>query len=206
MNSKFTKISRCVILSALAFSIIAMPYGTGNPTFAQGQTQQQQSQPAPIVAQNTSEPMQDQSQGNDTNQTLNMEIKRAGSQPSTVGPAEYFTGSVRIDPVFEAKDPSRLVVATVTFEPGAHTAWHIHPLGQILIVTAGCGLIQTGDDPVEEICPGDVIWTQPGERHWHGASPTTGMTHIAIQEHLNGTAANWMEKVSDEQYPGRMVK
>jgi len=95
-----------------------------------------------------------------------------------------------------------LVVATVTFEPGAHTAWHIHPLGQILIVTAGCGLIQTEDDPVEEICPGDVIWTQPGERHWHGASPTTGMTHLAIQEHLNGTAANWMEKVSDEQYQG----
>jgi quercetin dioxygenase-like cupin family protein len=159
MNSKFTKISRCVILSVLAFSIIAMPYGTGNPTFAQEQVQQQQGHPAPIAAQNTSEPMQDPSQGNDTNQTLNLEIKRAGSQPSTVGPAEYFTGSVRIDPVFEAKDPSRLVVATVTFEPGAHTAWHIHPLGQILIVTAGCGLIQTGDDPVEEICPGDVIWT-----------------------------------------------
>ena len=202
MNSKFTRLARCAILSALAFGIIAMPYGTGNPTFAQEQVQQQQSQPSPILAQNTSEPMQDPSQGNETHQTLNMEIKRAGSQPSTVGPAEYFTGSVRIDPVFEAKDPSKLVVATVTFEPGAHTAWHIHPLGQILIVTAGCGLIQTGDGPVEEICPGDVIWTQPGERHWHGASPTTGMTHIAIQEHLNGTAANWMEKVSDEQYPG----
>lgn len=162
--------------------------------------QQQQDQAAPFIAQNTSEPMQDPTQGNETHQTLNMEIKRAGSQPSTVGPAEYFTGSVRIDPVFEAKDPSKLVVATVTFEPGAHTAWHIHPLGQILIVTAGCGLIQTGDGPVEEICSGDVIWTQPGERHWHGASPTTGITHIAIQEHLNGTAANWMEKVSDEQY------
>jgi quercetin dioxygenase-like cupin family protein len=204
MNSKLAKLSRCAILSALAFGIIAMPYGLGNPTFAQEQTQQQQDhQSAPIIGQNTSEPMQDPSQGSETNQTSNMEIKRAGSQPSTVGSAEYFTGSVRIDPVFEAKDPSRLVVATVTFEPGAHTAWHIHPLGQILIVTAGCGLIQTGDDPVEEICPGDVIWTQPGERHWHGASPTTGMTHIAIQEHLNGTAANWMEKVSDEQYPGR---
>jgi quercetin dioxygenase-like cupin family protein len=96
-----------------------------------------------------------------------------------------------------------VVVASVTFEPGAHTAWHSHPLGQILIVTAGCGLIQVGDGPVEEICPGDVIWTPPGERHWHGATPTTAITHIAIQEQLNGTTANWMEKVSDEQYPGR---
>jgi hypothetical protein len=140
MNSKLAILSRCAILSALAFGTIAMPYGTGNPTFAQEQVQQQQGQPVPIVAQNTSEPMQDPSQGNETDQTLNMEIKRAGSQPSTVGSAEYFTGSVRIDPVFEAKDPSRLVVATVTFEPGAHTAWHIHPLGQILIVTAGWAL------------------------------------------------------------------
>jgi quercetin dioxygenase-like cupin family protein len=95
-----------------------------------------------------------------------------------------------------------VVADSVTFEPDAHTAWHSHPLGQILIVTAGCGLIQVGDSPVEEICPGDVIWTPPDERHWHGATPTTAMTHIAIQEQLNGTTANWMEKVSDEQYPG----
>jgi quercetin dioxygenase-like cupin family protein len=107
---------------------------------------------------------------------------------------------VRIDPVFEAKDPSKLVVATVTFEPGAHTAWHIHTLGQVLIVTAGCGLIQTGDGPVEEICPGDVVWIPPGEKHWHGATPSTAMTHIAIQEQLNDKVVDWMEKVSDEQY------
>jgi quercetin dioxygenase-like cupin family protein len=142
-------------------------------------------------------------QGNEINQTSKVEIRRSGSQPSTIGPAEYFTGSVRIDPQFEAKDPARVVAASVTFEPGAHTAWHSHPLGQILIVTASCGLIQVGDGPVEEICPGDVIWTPPGERHWHCATPTTAITHIAIQEQLNGTTANWMEKVSDEQYPGR---
>jgi quercetin dioxygenase-like cupin family protein len=147
--------------------------------------------------------MQDPLQGNETNQTSKVEIRRSGSQPSTIGPAEYFTGSVHIDPLFEAKDPARVVAASVTFEPGAHTAWHRHPLGQVLIVTAGCGLIQVGDGPVEEICPGDVIWTPPGERHWHGATPTTAMTHIAIQEQLNGTTANWMEKVSDEQYPGK---
>ena len=109
---------------------------------------------------------------------------------------------MRIDPLFEAKDPARVIAVSVTFELGAHTAWHSHPLGQILIVTAGCGLIQVRGGPVEEICPGDVIWTPPGERHWHGATPTTAMTHIAIQEQLNGTTANWMEKVSDEQYPG----
>jgi quercetin dioxygenase-like cupin family protein len=198
MNSKVTKLSRCTILLALAFGITAMYDGTGNPMFAQGQTQQQQNQSAP-----TNESIQDQLPSNKINQTSNMEIRRAGSQPSTVGPAEHFTGSVRIDPVFVAKDPARLVVATVTFEPGAHTAWHSHPLGQILIVTSGCGLIQVGDGPVEKICPGDVTWTPPGERHWHGATPTTAMTHIAIQEQLNGTAANWMEKISDEEYPGR---
>jgi quercetin dioxygenase-like cupin family protein len=134
------------------------------------QQQQQQDQSAPFIVQNTSESMQDPLQGNETNQTSSMEIRRSGSQPSTIGPAEYFTGSVRIEPLFEAKDPARLVAASVTFEPGAHTAWHSHPLGQILIVTAGCGLIQVGDGPIEEICPGDVIWTPPGERHWHGAT------------------------------------
>jgi quercetin dioxygenase-like cupin family protein len=203
MNTKVTKLSSYAILSALAFGIIAMHYGTGNPALAQGQTQQQQDQSVPTMSQNTSELMQGTSQGNETNQTSNMEIRRAGSQPSTTGQAEYFTGSVRIDPLFEAKDPGRVSAASVTFEPGAHTAWHSHPLGQILVVTAGCGLIQVEGNPVEEICPGDIFWTQPGERHWHGATPTTAMTHIAIQEHLNGTAANWMEKVSDEQYPGR---
>jgi quercetin dioxygenase-like cupin family protein len=130
----------------------------------------------------------------------NMEIKRSGSQPSGKGPAEYFTGTVRIDPLFQANDPARALGVSVTFEPGARTAWHTHPLGQTLIVTAGCGWAQHWGGPVEEIRPGDVVWFPPGEKHWHGATPTTAMTHIAIVEQLDGKAADWLEKVSDEQY------
>ena len=129
-----------------------------------------------------------------------MDITRSGSQPSGKGPAEYFTGAVRIDPLFEAPDPARAVGASVTFEPGAHTAWHSHPLGQTLIVTAGRGRVQRWGGPIEEIGPGDVIWFEPAEKHWHGATPTTAMMHIAIQERLDGKTADWMEKVSDEQY------
>ena len=132
-----------------------------------------------------------------------MDIKRSGSQPSGKGPAEYFTGSVRIDPLFEAPDPARVVAASVTFEPGARTAWHTHPLGQTLIVTAGCGRAQRWGGPIEQIRPGDVIWIAPGEKHWHGATATTAMTHTAIVEQLNGKAADWMEQVSDGQYEGR---
>jgi quercetin dioxygenase-like cupin family protein len=129
-----------------------------------------------------------------------MHIKRIGSQPSSKGSAEYFTGTVHIDPLFQANDPARAVGASVTFEPGARTAWHTHPLGQTLIVMAGCGLVQRWSGPVEKICPGDVVWIPPGEKHWHGAAATTAMTHIAIQEQLDGKAVDWMEKVSDEQY------
>jgi quercetin dioxygenase-like cupin family protein len=129
-----------------------------------------------------------------------MEIQRAGSKPSGKGPAEYFTGTVRVDPLFSAPEPARAVGAHVTFEPGARTAWHTHPLGQTLIVTSGRGRVQRWDGPIEEIHPGDVIWFAPGEKHWHGASPETAMTHIAIQERLNGQAVEWLEKVSDEQY------
>lgn len=129
-----------------------------------------------------------------------MEIKRSGSQPSTKGPADYFTGTVRIDPLFQIKEPARTAGNSVTFEPGARTAWHTHPLGQTLIVTAGLGRAQRLGGPVEEIRPGDVICFAPGEKHWHGATSTTAMTHIAIQEQLDGKAVDWMEKVSDEQY------
>jgi quercetin dioxygenase-like cupin family protein len=129
-----------------------------------------------------------------------MDIKRSGSQPSRQGPAEYFTGTVRIDPLFEAADPARVVGARVTFEPGARTAWHTHPLGQTLVVTAGKGLAQRSGGPIEEIWPGDVISFARGEKHWHGATATTAMTHIAIQERLDGKTVDWMEKVSDEQY------
>jgi quercetin dioxygenase-like cupin family protein len=129
-----------------------------------------------------------------------MDIKRSGSQPSGKGPAEYFTGAVRIDPLFEAPDPARAVGASVTFEPGARTAWHSHPLGQTLIVTAGRGRVQRWGGPIEEIRPGDVIWFPPGEKHWHGATATTAMSHIAVQEKLDGKAVDWMEHVSDEQY------
>jgi quercetin dioxygenase-like cupin family protein len=133
-------------------------------------------------------------------QKFNMEIKRIGSEPSGKGPVEYFTGTVRIDPLFEPPDPACTLGASVTFEPGARTAWHTHPLGQILIVTAGCGLAQRWEGPIEQIRPGDVVWFPPGEKHWHGATPTTAMTHIAIVEKLDGKSADWMEKVSDEQY------
>jgi quercetin dioxygenase-like cupin family protein len=129
-----------------------------------------------------------------------MDIKRVGSQASGKGSAEYFTGTVRIDPLFEANAPARARGASVTFEPGARTAWHTHPLGQSLIVTAGCGLAQRWGGPIEEIRPGDVIWFAAGEKHWHGAAPTTAMTHIAIQEQLDGKVVEWMEKVSDAQY------
>ncbi len=129
-----------------------------------------------------------------------MEIRRNGSQASTIGSAEYFTGMVRIDPLFQVKDPARAVGNSVTFEPGARTVWHSHPLGQTLIVTAGVGLTQRFGGPIQEIRPGDVISILPGEKHWHGATPHTAMTHIAIQEMLDGKMVEWMEKVTDEQY------
>ena len=129
-----------------------------------------------------------------------MDIKRAGSQPSGKGPSDWFSGTVRIDPLFQASSPARVAGAAVTFEPGARTAWHTHPLGQTLIVTAGFGLAQRAGGSIEEIRPGDVVWFPPNEKHWHGASPTTAMTHIAIQEALDGKVVEWMEKVSDEQY------
>ena len=129
-----------------------------------------------------------------------MDIKRAGSQPSGKGPAEWFTGTVRIDPLFPVAAPSRAAANAVTFEPGARTAWHTHPLGQILIVTAGAGRAQREGGPIEDIRPGDVVRFDAGEKHWHGAAPTTAMTHIAIQESLDGKAVDWLEKVTDEQY------
>jgi quercetin dioxygenase-like cupin family protein len=129
-----------------------------------------------------------------------MDIKRAGSQPSGKGPTDWFTGTVRLDPLFQASAPARVGGASVTFEPSARTAWHTHPLGQTLIVTAGCGWVQRDGGPIEEIRPGDVVWFPPGEKHWHGATLTTAMTHIAIQESLDGKAVEWLEKVSDEQY------
>jgi quercetin dioxygenase-like cupin family protein len=128
-----------------------------------------------------------------------MEIKRVGTQPSAKGRSEWFTGTVRIDPLFQAPDPALVSGASVTFEPAARTAWHTHPLGQTLLVTAGRGLAQRWGGPIEEIRPGDVVWIAPGEKHWHGASPTTAMTHIAIQEKLDGKVVDWMEQVSDEQ-------
>ncbi len=129
-----------------------------------------------------------------------MDIKRNGSRPSGKGPAEYFTGSVRMDPLIETADPARVRAAHVTFEPGARTAWHTHPLGQTLIVTSGLGWVQTEGGPVEEIRPGDVVWFAPGEKHWHGASASNAMSHIAIQEALDGKAVDWLEQVSDAQY------
>ncbi|TIN12108.1 cupin domain-containing protein [Mesorhizobium sp.] len=129
-----------------------------------------------------------------------MKITRVGSQPSGPGPADYFTGTVRIEPLFQAPEPARVGGASVTFEPGARTAWHTHPLGQTLIVTAGLGRVQRKGTPVEEIRPGDVVWIPPGVKHWHGASATTAMTHLAIQESLDGKPVEWLEKVSDEQY------
>ena len=129
-----------------------------------------------------------------------MQITRGGSQPSRKGPADYFTGTVRIDPLFQAPEPGRVGGASVTFEPGARTAWHTHPLGQTLIITAGLGWVQREGGPIEEVRPGDVVWFPPGLRHWHGASPTVAMTHIAIQESLDGKNVDWLEHVSDEQY------
>ena len=129
-----------------------------------------------------------------------MDIQRVGSKPSARGAAEYFTGAVRVDPLLEAPEPARIRGASVTFEPGARTAWHTHPLGQTLIVTAGCGRAQRWGGPIEEIRPGDVVWFAPGEKHWHGAAPTTSMTHIALQENLDGIAVEWLEHVSDGQY------
>jgi quercetin dioxygenase-like cupin family protein len=131
-----------------------------------------------------------------------MDIIRVGSQPSAKGPGDYFTGTVRIDPLLQANPPARALGASVTFEPGARTAWHTHPLGQTLIVTAGCGLAQRWDGPIEQIRPGDVVWFPAGEKHWHGATATTAMTHLAIQEQLDGQVVEWLEKVSDEQYRG----
>jgi quercetin dioxygenase-like cupin family protein len=129
-----------------------------------------------------------------------MEIYRIGSRPSSRGPETWFTGAVRIDRLNQPAEPARASCALVTFEPGARTAWHTHPLGQTLIVTAGCGWVQRESGPIEVIRPGDVVWFAPGEKHWHGASATTAMSHIAIQEALNGSPVAWMEKVSDEQY------
>jgi quercetin dioxygenase-like cupin family protein len=131
---------------------------------------------------------------------MEIEIKRNGSQASVKGSADWFTGTVRIDPLFQPRDSARAAGACVTFEPGARTAWHTHPLGQTLIITAGLGWVQREGGPIEEIRPGDVVWFPPGLKHWHGASPTTAMTHIAIQEQLNGKVVDWMEKVSDDQY------
>jgi quercetin dioxygenase-like cupin family protein len=129
-----------------------------------------------------------------------MEIKRSGLEPSGKGPAEWFTGSVRVDPLFSAPEPARVSGGLVTFEPGARTNWHTHPLGQMLIVTAGCGRVQRDEGPIEEIRPGDVVWIPPGEKHWHGATPTTGMSHVAIQEKLGGENGDWLESVTEEQY------
>ena len=129
-----------------------------------------------------------------------MDIRRSGSQPSGKGPAEWFTGQVRVDPLHTAPEPARVAMAHVTFEPGARTAWHTHPLGQTLIVTSGLGLAQRDGGPVEEIRPGDIVWFPPGEKHWHGAAPTTAMTHIAIAESLDGKVVEWMEKVTDLEY------
>ena len=131
-----------------------------------------------------------------------MDIKRAGSQPSGQGAAEWFSGTVRIDPLFTPREPAHTSGVLVTFEPGARTAWHTHPLGQTLVVTTGCGRAQRWGGPVEEIRPGDVVWFAPGEKHWHGAASTTALAHIAIVEQLDGKAADWMEKVSDAQYQG----
>jgi quercetin dioxygenase-like cupin family protein len=131
---------------------------------------------------------------------VRMEIKRCGSEPSRKGSADWFTGAVRIDPLFQPQAPARAAGASVTFEPGARTAWHTHPLGQTLFITAGCGWVQHQGGPVEEVRPGDVVWFPPGEKHWHGATATTGMTHIAIQEQLDGKVVDWLEHVTDEQY------
>lgn len=146
----------------------------------------------PALAQ---QPMQQSMEGKTA-----MRIERNGSRPSTRGAQDYFSGSVRVEPVFQVGDPMRLNAGSVTFEPGARTAWHTHPLGQTLIITAGLGWVQIEGSPIEEVRPGDVVWFPPGEKHWHGATPNTAMTHIAVQEALNGKNVDWMEKVSDAQY------
>ena len=131
-----------------------------------------------------------------------MQITHPGTNPSAKGPADWFTGTVRVDPLFTAPDPARVGGAHVTFEPGARTAWHTHPLGQTLIVTSGCGRAQSWGQPIQELRPGDVVWFAPGEKHWHGAAPANAMTHIAIQERLDGKSVDWLEHVTDEQYQG----
>ena len=133
-------------------------------------------------------------------QSPELAIQRAGSQPSAKGPADRFTGAVRVDPLFPARDPGRTSAGSVTFEPGARSAWHTHPLGQVLIVTSGVGRVQQWGGAIQEIRPGDIVWIPPHVKHWHGAAATTAMTHIAIQEQLDGKVVDWMEKVSDEQY------
>jgi quercetin dioxygenase-like cupin family protein len=138
--------------------------------------------------------------GQSAERKTTMKIERNGSRPSTKGSQDYFSGSVRIEPVFQVGDPMRLNAGSVTFEPGARTAWHTHPLGQTLNITAGLGWVQTEGGPIEDVRPGDVVWFPPGENHWHGATPTTAMTHIAVQESLDGRNVDWMEKVSDAQY------
>ena len=129
-----------------------------------------------------------------------MELKRSGSQPSSEGPVDYFTGAVQIEPLFQGNPPARVIAVSVTFEPGSRTAWHTHPLGQTLIVTSGCGWVRSEGGPKQEIRPGDVVWCPPREKHWHGATTTTPMTHVAILEHLEGKTVDWMEKVSDGEY------
>jgi quercetin dioxygenase-like cupin family protein len=138
--------------------------------------------------------------GQTAQRRMNMDIKRSGSEASVKGPAEWFTGTVRIDPMFQAPEPARVSGGHVTFEPGARSAWHTHPLGQTLIITSGLGWVQREGGPVEEVRSGDIVWFPPGEKHWHGASASTAMTHIAIQESLDGKNVNWLEKVSDAQY------
>ncbi len=131
---------------------------------------------------------------------MEIDINRNGSRPSAKGSSDWFSGSVRVDPLFQAPDPARASAGQVTFEPGARTAWHTHPLGQTLIITSGLGWVQRDGGSIEEVRPGDVVWFPPGLKHWHGATPTTGMTHIAVQESLGGKNVDWMEKVTDEQY------
>jgi quercetin dioxygenase-like cupin family protein len=155
---------------------------------------------APASAQSPARPYGTTTTSSIATRGPSMNITRAGSQPSNVGPADWFTGTVRIDPLFTAPAPARAAGATVTFEPGARTAWHRHPLGQTLIVLSGLGLVQREGSPIEEIRPGDVVWIPPNERHWHGASPKTAMTHIAIQEALDGKMVEWLDHVTDEQY------
>ncbi len=145
-------------------------------------------------------PRQDAAAESSQDKKLHMNITRAGSTPSAKGPSEWFTGTVRIDRLFQPHAPARTSAGSVTFEPGARSAWHTHPLGQTLIITAGCGWVQREGGPVEEVRPGDLVWFPPGEKHWHGATPTTAMTHIAIQEAVDGRVVDWMDHVGDEQY------